>query len=157
MFKSEVIVRQKKIFVGPAELLGIFCGNVDLRPPVWRWTIPTVHRVSWDAKRWNLHVAGDVIQVGNDIKASANNFNSAGRSFLLQHAIPVDGIVVAWTSYYHNRRPAEYHVWRPVGGANNTQFHLVKEVVIMPTMGLAEETVSITRRMFWISEMFKGL
>jgi len=94
-----------------------------------------------------FNVAADVIEVGTVIKPSVNSFRSAGRSFLLQPTIPADGIVVAWTSYYYNRRQAEYHVWRPEGGANNTQFRLVKEVVVMPTTEKAEETVSINLQM----------
>ena len=90
----------------------------------------------------SLDVAGEIIQVGNDIRPSANGFSSGGRALLLQHTIPADGIVVAWTSYYRNKRPASYHIWRPLGGTNSSMLQLVREVVIVPTTELAEETVS---------------
>ncbi|KAI0236669.1 hypothetical protein LSAT2_012758 [Lamellibrachia satsuma] len=87
-----------------------------------------------------ITVKGDTIQVGNEIKESSNVFSSGGRAFLLQLVFPADGIVVAWTSYYQNTRPASYQIWRPVGGANNSHFQLVHDVVVMPTTKLAEET-----------------
>ncbi|KAI0218476.1 hypothetical protein LSAT2_029828 [Lamellibrachia satsuma] len=87
-----------------------------------------------------IAVKGDTIQVGNEIKESSNVFSSGGRAFLLQLVFPADGIVVAWTSYYQNTRPASYQIWRPVGGANNSHFQLVHDVVVMPTTKLAEET-----------------
>ncbi|KAI0218475.1 hypothetical protein LSAT2_029827 [Lamellibrachia satsuma] len=87
-----------------------------------------------------ITVKGDTIQVGNEIKESSNVFSSGGRAFLLQLVFPADGIVVAWTSYYQNTRPASYQIWRPVGGANNNHFQLVHDVVVMPTTKLAEET-----------------
>ena len=91
---------------------------------------------------WYSALTGEIIQVGNDIKPSANGFGSGGRALLLQHIIPADGIVVAWTSYYRNKRPTSYHIWRPLGGTNSSLLRLVREVVIVPTTELAKETVS---------------
>ena len=89
-----------------------------------------------------------VAEVGNEIIGSNSGIDVAGATFLVNDVVMEPGIVFAFSAYFRHDSRIKFQMWRPVNFPNTTEFTLLGEIPVTPSVTQMREDVSTPEVIF---------
>ena len=92
---------------------------------------------------------GDVIKVGNEIRASESGVDVDNTVFLINQAVTSPGSVFAFSAWFRSNKNLAFQIWTPVNGTNS--YRLKWQLPVTPSVTQQQEDVS--RFSWWRHQM----
>ena len=83
-------------------------------------------------------------EIGSEIKPSASGVDFVNVTFLLDKAVPGDGVLFAFSAYFRSFAAVRLQIWRPVGNESHSLlYELISQVRVIPAGIYQREDVSL--------------